>query len=218
MLHRRGVMRLATAADEILPLRDPRVQQNQAYLDGHRAGARDHAARAACRRSTPASSKGCSPPISNICSASTRRSTAAEEPTVAHRRAGAPATAARREGCRRWGKPEGLPRGRAVRGDGLHRLPLPLEQRDADDPGARRAPALVPRDLARSTARSTARPTIRSRGCDDGAHRSHIPASASWSRSTRSRRAASPRCAGCSARPRSRPSARAGSTTTSTSS
>lgn len=32
MLHRRGAMRLATAADEILPLRDPRVQQNEAYL------------------------------------------------------------------------------------------------------------------------------------------------------------------------------------------
>lgn len=31
-LHRRGVMRLATAADEILPLRDPRVQQNEVYL------------------------------------------------------------------------------------------------------------------------------------------------------------------------------------------
>lgn len=31
-LHRRGSMRLATAADEILPLRDPRVQQNEAYL------------------------------------------------------------------------------------------------------------------------------------------------------------------------------------------
>src|SRR4051794_23537105 len=31
-LHRRGTMRLATAADEILPLRDPRVQQNPAYL------------------------------------------------------------------------------------------------------------------------------------------------------------------------------------------
>jgi hypothetical protein len=31
-LHREGVMRLATAADEILPLRDPRVQGNQAYL------------------------------------------------------------------------------------------------------------------------------------------------------------------------------------------
>ena len=31
-LHRNGVMRLATAADEILPLRDPRVQQNPGYL------------------------------------------------------------------------------------------------------------------------------------------------------------------------------------------
>src|SRR4029079_639534 len=31
-LHRRGTMRLATAADEILPLRDPPVQQNEAYL------------------------------------------------------------------------------------------------------------------------------------------------------------------------------------------
>ncbi len=31
-LHRHGVMRLATAGDEILPLRDSRVQNNQAYL------------------------------------------------------------------------------------------------------------------------------------------------------------------------------------------
>ena len=31
-LHRHGVMRLATAADEILPLRDPRVRENEAYL------------------------------------------------------------------------------------------------------------------------------------------------------------------------------------------
>lgn len=31
-LHRHGTMRLATAADEILPLRDPRVQENEAYL------------------------------------------------------------------------------------------------------------------------------------------------------------------------------------------
>ena len=31
-LHREGTMRLATAADEILPLQDPRVQQNPAYL------------------------------------------------------------------------------------------------------------------------------------------------------------------------------------------
>jgi hypothetical protein len=31
-LHKDGLMRLATAADEILPLRDPRVQNNPAYL------------------------------------------------------------------------------------------------------------------------------------------------------------------------------------------
>ncbi|MDR0936812.1 MAG: phage tail assembly protein [Oscillospiraceae bacterium] len=31
-LHRSGIMRLATAADEILPMRDPKVQQNPAYL------------------------------------------------------------------------------------------------------------------------------------------------------------------------------------------
>ena len=31
-LHREGVMRRATAGDEILPLRDPRVEKNAAYL------------------------------------------------------------------------------------------------------------------------------------------------------------------------------------------
>jgi hypothetical protein len=31
-LHRQGVMRLSTAADEILPLKDHRVQTNSAYL------------------------------------------------------------------------------------------------------------------------------------------------------------------------------------------
>lgn len=31
-LHREGVMRLARAADEILPLADPRVEKNPAYL------------------------------------------------------------------------------------------------------------------------------------------------------------------------------------------
>jgi hypothetical protein len=31
-LHREGTMRLATAMDEIAPLRDPRVRENQAYL------------------------------------------------------------------------------------------------------------------------------------------------------------------------------------------
>ena len=31
-MHKKGVMRLATAADEILPQKDPRVQSNPAYL------------------------------------------------------------------------------------------------------------------------------------------------------------------------------------------
>lgn len=31
-LNTKGVMRLATAADEILPMKDPRVQQNPGYL------------------------------------------------------------------------------------------------------------------------------------------------------------------------------------------
>ncbi len=31
-VHREGVMRLATARDEIAPLRDPRVRANEAYL------------------------------------------------------------------------------------------------------------------------------------------------------------------------------------------
>lgn len=31
-LHQKGVMRLAAAADEILPMKDPRVQSNPAYL------------------------------------------------------------------------------------------------------------------------------------------------------------------------------------------
>ncbi len=31
-LHKTGTMKLSTAADEILPMRDPRVQQNPGYL------------------------------------------------------------------------------------------------------------------------------------------------------------------------------------------
>ena len=32
VIHKEGTMRLANAADEILPLKDPRVQQNPGYL------------------------------------------------------------------------------------------------------------------------------------------------------------------------------------------
>lgn len=31
-IHKKGIMRLSTAADEIFPLKDPRVVQNEAYL------------------------------------------------------------------------------------------------------------------------------------------------------------------------------------------
>jgi hypothetical protein len=31
-VHQRGVMRMATAMDEVLPLQDPRVRNNEAYL------------------------------------------------------------------------------------------------------------------------------------------------------------------------------------------
>ncbi len=31
-IHKKGSMRLATAADEIIPLKDPRVQENPGYL------------------------------------------------------------------------------------------------------------------------------------------------------------------------------------------
>jgi hypothetical protein len=31
-VHRHGIMRMATAMDEIMPLRDPRVRDNEAYL------------------------------------------------------------------------------------------------------------------------------------------------------------------------------------------
>ena len=31
-LHKKGMMRLATAGDEIIPMKDPRVQQNPSYI------------------------------------------------------------------------------------------------------------------------------------------------------------------------------------------
>ena len=46
-VHRNGLMRLATAADEILPQKDPRVQSNPAYLTVAAPLARGHEARLA---------------------------------------------------------------------------------------------------------------------------------------------------------------------------
>ena len=45
-VHKEGTMRLANAADEILPLKDPRVQQNPGYPAGSRS---DQTGLYACR-------------------------------------------------------------------------------------------------------------------------------------------------------------------------
>ena len=157
VLHRRGVMRLATAADEILPLRDPRVQQNQAYLTVIVLARVITQARHAARRSTPASSKACSPPTSPISSGSTRSSTRAEEPRRRRRRRRAPNGRAAAEAARRWGKPDGLSRGRLYEEMAFIAHHFHWSSETLMHARARRAPALVPRDLAASTARSTAR-------------------------------------------------------------
>ena len=67
-LHTEGTMRLATAYDEIAPLKDPRVISNPGYL----------LVILLARSSTSIqrSSRGCLPPISPICRICTRASTA----------------------------------------------------------------------------------------------------------------------------------------------
>ena len=58
-----GVMRLATARDEILPQRDPRVRENEAYLTVLLLSRVDHPARAPLPEVTPGHrSRACSPP------------------------------------------------------------------------------------------------------------------------------------------------------------
>ena len=61
VLHRDGVMRLATAADEILPLKDPRVQQNPAYLTIIVLARVITRLGSVPSTSTPRSSRACSP-------------------------------------------------------------------------------------------------------------------------------------------------------------
>ena len=73
-LHREGTMRLATAADEILPLRDPRVQRNPAYLTVILLS-RVITALGTLESSRRRRSRGCSQPISRTSSGSTTRST-----------------------------------------------------------------------------------------------------------------------------------------------
>ncbi len=70
-LHRDGVMRLATAADEILPLKDAARAAQPGLPDRDPALARRHAARAASTRSPRRRSRACSPPTSRTCRTST---------------------------------------------------------------------------------------------------------------------------------------------------
>ena len=71
-VHRDGVMRLATARDEIIPQRDPRVRENEAYLTVLLLS-RVVTRLGRCPRSTPASSRACSRPTSPSCRTSTAR-------------------------------------------------------------------------------------------------------------------------------------------------
>ncbi len=201
-LHRRGTMRLATAADEILPLRDPRVQQNEAYL------AVIVLARVITRLGslpdvTPASSRVSSPPTSRTCSGSTSDST---PPTTTTRRPGAGAAPSRSgedaaEDGRRGGSMKAYPVHVAVRGDGLHRPSLPLVARRPDAARAPRAAALVPRDLGINRALDGApREPVRRVTVESWRAETRCAASASWSRSTGSRAAASRASRDCRAR------------------
>jgi hypothetical protein len=140
-LHKSGVMRLATAADEILPLKDPRVQQNQAYL-------------VIIVLARVVTKLGSLPDVNTkvienlFASDLSYLQTLYEQLNGETARAQAPAMATPNGmGSVWWGKHEGLSVGTALRGDGLHRLPLSLAPRRADGARARRAPALVPRDL-----------------------------------------------------------------------
>ena len=143
-LHRDGVMRLATAADEILPLRDPRVQANEAYLivillsrvitrlgggdagqpEGHREPV----------RGGPRVPAGVLQPAQP----DRRRATC--------RRRARTANTNSRWSSAAWGDSRLPPRG-AARGGGLRRLSLPLAARRHAGTRARRAAALGGGDL-----------------------------------------------------------------------
>ena len=70
-VHRDGSMRLATARDELIPLRDDRVRENPAYLTVVLLARVDHPDRHDRPTCTPAWSRTCSPLISPSCRTST---------------------------------------------------------------------------------------------------------------------------------------------------
>ena len=80
VVHREGRMRLATARDEIEPLREVEVRQNQAYVSVLLL-ARTITRIGEVTDVTPSWSKGCSRPTSIICSGCTSASTATAMPS-----------------------------------------------------------------------------------------------------------------------------------------
>ncbi len=79
-VHRSGVMRLATARDELIPLRDDRVRENSAFLTVvllARVVTRHRRRSPTC---TPASSRTCSPRTWRSCRTCTAGSTARATP------------------------------------------------------------------------------------------------------------------------------------------
>ena len=145
-LHQEGVMRLATAADEILPLKDPRVQANPAYLT-------------VIVLSRVVTRLGGLPDVNPRIVENLYASDVSYLQSLYQRinadgngtpQGGLPAVRApaSRWGSTAWGKHDGLSPRAAVRGDGLHRLPLPLVAGRADEHRTPRAPPLVRGDLA----------------------------------------------------------------------
>ena len=74
-VHRDGVMRLATAKDEIVPQRDPRVRENEAYLTVLLLSRVITRLGTLARMSIRASSRTCSPPTWRSSRTSTGAST-----------------------------------------------------------------------------------------------------------------------------------------------
>ena len=148
VLHRQGMMRLATAADEILPLRDPRVQQNAAYLTII-VMARVIERLGSLPEVDTEIVEGLYASDLDYLQRLYEQINALEESDAV---TAIPATQTGKRACcargaPRWGKPDGLSAQPSLRGDGFHRVPLPLESRRADGPRARGTSPLVSRNF-----------------------------------------------------------------------
>ena len=150
-LHRDGTMRLATAADEILPLQGPARAEQPGLPDRDPAVARGHAAGRRRRRSTRRSSRRCSPPTWRTCRSSTTASTSWTTSAPAAAAARSCQHELRRRRSRRRGGFVGYPLEQLHRGGSLRRLSLPLAAREIMALEHARSPPLGARRSRRST-------------------------------------------------------------------